>query len=337
MDEKTLNSAGSPDTEAKEAILSVKNLTTRFDIFGKTITAVEDISFELYRNEILAIVGESGSGKSVTNYSIMNLIEPPGYTEKESGIIYKGKNLLGLDEKEMAEIRGKDIAMIFQEPSASFNPLFRIGPQIGEGLRLHMSKNREEALARARELLSDVHIPGASERALDYPFQMSGGMLQRAMVAQALACSPDILLADEPTTALDVTTQAQILSLLREKSGEKKMSIIFVTHDLALVENFADRVIILYNGRIMEKGVARDVFSNPLNPYTEDLLKAVPRMGIFKDENLLYTIKGKTPTPEEKITGCRYSPRCGKCFDRCLVEEPELKKKGNQYTRCHLA
>jgi len=320
-----------------EIILEVKNLTTRFNVLDKTITAVDGISFELYKNEILAIVEESGSGKSVTNYSIMNLIDPPGIIEKESAIFYRGDNLLEFDERKMADIRGNKIAMIFQEPSSSFNPLFRIGPQIGEGLRLHMKKSREEAVARAGELLESVHIPGAKGRVLDFPFQMSGGMLQRAMVAQALACSPDILLADEPTTALDVTTQAQILALLKEKSEEKGMSIIFVTHDLALVENFADRVIILYNGRIMEKGKASDVFSSPKNPYTEDLLKAVPRMGIFKDSHLLYTIKGKTPAPEEIIPGCRYSPRCGKCFDLCLKKEPELYRSGNQYTRCHLA
>jgi peptide/nickel transport system ATP-binding protein len=320
-----------------EVILQVRNLTTRFNVLDKTITAVDGISFDLYKNEILAIVGESGSGKSVTNYSIMNLIDPPGIIEKESQINFRGENLLKYNERKMAEIRGNKIAMIFQEPSSSFNPLFRIGPQIGEGLRLHMQKTREEALATSGELLESVHIPGAKGRVLDFPFQMSGGMLQRAMVAQALACSPDILLADEPTTALDVTTQAQILALLKEKSEEKGMSIIFVTHDLALVENFADRVIILYNGRIMETGKTSDVFSSPQNPYTEDLLKAVPRLGIFKDSHLLYTIKGKTPSPEEIIPGCRYSPRCEKCFDLCLVEEPELYRAGNQYTRCHLA
>ena len=324
-------------TETKETILEVKNLTTKFSILDKTFTAVDGISFELYKNEILAIVGESGSGKTVTNYSIMKLIDPPGFIEKESEIIYKGKNLLGLGEKEIAYIRGNKIAMIFQEPSASFNPLFKIGSQIGESIRLHLKKNKEEAFELAIKLFGSVHISEPEKRAHDYPFQMSGGMLQRAMVAQALISQPDILLADEPTTALDVTTQAQILSLLKEKSEETGMSIIFVTHDLTLIENFADRIIILYNGRIMETGNSLDVFSNPLNPYTEDLLKAVPKLGIFKDENLLYTIKGKTPSPDEIIKGCKYSPRCSKCFDLCVQKEPELVKKGNQYTRCHLA
>lgn len=320
-----------------EPILQVKNLITRFQMANKTITAVDGISFNLYKNEILAIVGESGSGKSVTNLSIMNLVDPPGFIDKSSEIIFKGKNLLTLKEKEMADIRGKNIAMIFQEPSASFNPLFRIGSQIGEGLRIHSGTGKKEVVSQATALLESVHIPAASSRAMDFPFQMSGGMLQRAMAAQALACKPDILLADEPTTALDVTTQAQILSLLKEKADETGMSIIFVTHDLALVENFADRIIILYNGRVMEEGSKQDVFSSPANPYTTDLLRAVPRMGIFKDESLLYTIKGKTPSPEEIIPGCKYSPRCEKCVDICCGKEPPLVKKGNQLTRCYFA
>lgn len=320
-----------------EPILQVKNLVTRFKLTNKTVTAVDGISFNLYKNEILAIVGESGSGKSVTNLSIMNLIDPPGFIDKSSEIIFKGENILTLKEKEIAAIRGKNIAMIFQEPSASFNPLFRIGSQIGEGLRIHSGTGKKEAVSQAADLLESVHIPAASSRAMDFPFQMSGGMLQRAMTAQALACKPDILLADEPTTALDVTTQAQILSLLKEKADETGMSIIFVTHDLALVENFADRIIILYNGRIMEEGSTQDVFSSPANPYTIDLLRAVPRMGIFKDESLLYTIKGKTPSLEEIIPGCKYSPRCEKCADICLEKEPPLVKKGNQLARCYFA
>ena len=322
----------------KEPILKVKNLITKFSVFDKVFTAVDGISFELYQNEILAIVGESGSGKTVTNYSIMKLIDPPGFIEKESEIIYKERNLLALSEKEIAKIRGNKIAMIFQEPSASFNPLFRIGSQIGESVRLHIKKNRKEALKLAVKLFENVHISEPEKRALDYPFQLSGGMLQRAMVAQALISQPDILLADEPTTALDVTTQAQILSLLKKKSEETGMSIIFVTHDLALIENFADRIIILYNGRIMEIGSSGDVFSNPANPYTEDLLKAVPKLGVFKNENMLYTIKGKTPSPYDIIPGCKYSPRCSKCFDLCTQKEPDLiRKNENHYTRCHLA
>ena len=321
----------------EEKILEVSNLTTTFSLIKNTVTAVEDLSFHLNRNEILAVVGESGSGKSVTNYSIMNLIEPPGKISEQSEIFFNGKNILKMDEKEISEIRGNRISMIFQEPSASFNQLFRIGSQIGENLRIHNKADKKNALKEAENLLRKVHITNAESRVMDYPFQMSGGMLQRAMIAQALACSPDILLADEPTTALDVTTQAQILSLIYEKKKETGMSVIFVTHDLALVEHFADRIIILYNGRIMETGSTEDIFKNPSHPYTKDLLKAVPVPGIFKDTDRLFTIKGKVPSADEKIPGCRYSPRCSSCFERCFEEEPELLENGNKFVRCHLA
>ena len=321
----------------EDKILEVANLTTTFSLIKNTVTAVENLSFHLNRNEILAVVGESGSGKSVTNYSIMNLIEPPGKISEKSEIFFNGKNILKMDDKEVSEIRGNRISMIFQEPSASFNQLFRIGPQIGENLRIHNKTDKKNALKEAENLLKKVHITNAESRVMDYPFQMSGGMLQRAMIAQALACSPDILLADEPTTALDVTTQAQILSLIYEKKEETGMSVIFVTHDLALVEHFADRIIILYNGRIMETGYTEDIFKNPSHPYTKDLLKAVPVPGIFKDTDRLFTIKGKVPSADENIPGCRYSPRCSSCFERCLKEEPELLKNGDKLVRCHLA
>ncbi len=321
----------------KEKILEVKNLTTTFNLIKNSVTAVENLSFHLNKNEILAVVGESGSGKSVTNYSIMNLIETPGEINKESEVLYKGKDILKMGEREISGIRGNRISMIFQEPSSSFNQLFRIGSQIGENLRIHNKADKKTALSEAEELLKKVHITNASERVMDYPFQMSGGMLQRAMIAQALACSPDILLADEPTTALDVTTQAQILSLIYEKKRETGMSVIFVTHDLALVENFADRIIILYNGRIMETGETEEIFKNPSHPYTKDLLKAVPVPGVFKDTERLFTIKGKVPSSDEKINGCRYSPRCSSSFGRCFLEEPELIETDNKQVRCHLA
>ena len=321
----------------EDKILEVKNLTTRFKLIKNSLTAVENLSFHLNRNEILAVVGESGSGKSVTNYSIMDLIEHPGKISDESEVLYNGKDILKMDEREVSDIRGNRISMIFQEPSASFNQLFRIGSQIGENLRIHNKADKQNAISEAEKLLKKVHITNAEERVMDYPFQMSGGMLQRAMIAQALACSPDILLADEPTTALDVTTQAQILSLIYEKKEETGMSVIFVTHDLALVEHFADRIIILYNGRIMESGKTEDIFANPSHPYTKDLLKAVPKPGIFKDNDRLFTIKGKVPSPDEVITGCRYSPRCSSCFDRCYQEEPELIEINDKQVRCHLA
>ena len=285
------------ENELREKILEVKNLTTSFHLIKSSITAVENLSFSLYRNEILAVVGESGSGKSVTNYSIMNLIEPPGKISDESEIIFEDKKILKLNEKEMSWIRGNRISMIFQEPSSSFNQLFRIGSQIGENLRIHNKTDKKNALKKAEILLEKVHIPNPSNRVLDYPFQMSGGMLQRAMIAQALACSPDILLADEPTTALDVTTQAQILGLIYEKTKETGMSVIFVTHDLALIENFADRIIILYNGRIMESGRTEEIFSNPSHPYTGDLLKGSTSTRCIQRHRQAFHHKGKSPFP----------------------------------------
>lgn len=317
-----------------EAILEVKNLTTRFRMIDKTVTAVDNLSFSLYKNEILAMVGESGSGKSVTNLSVLRLIDPPGEIDPNSEILFSGINITSLPEKEMEKIRGKGISMIFQEPSASFNPLFRIGSQIGEGLRNHLDYDRKRAMDEAVKLLEQVHIPNSSLKAMDYPFQMSGGMLQRCMIAQALACSPDILIADEPTTALDVTTQAQILGLLREKKEEKGMSVIFITHDLALVEDFCDRIMIMYGGQLMEEGNAKEVISSPLHPYTRDLLKSIPRPGMFKKNDSLYTIPGKVPEPGEITAGCRYAPRCSCRTAECLASEPGITNCGSRTVRC---
>lgn len=317
-----------------EAILEVKNLTTRFRMIDKTVTAVDNLSFSLYKNEILAMVGESGSGKSVTNLSVMKLIDPPGEIDPDSEILFSGTNITSLSEKDMEKIRGKRISMIFQEPSASFNPLFRIGSQIGEGLRNHLDYDRKRAFEEAVKLLEQVHIPNSSLKAMDYPFQMSGGMLQRCMIAQALACSPDILIADEPTTALDVTTQAQILGLIREKKEEKGMSVIFITHDLALVEDFCDRIMIMYGGQLMEEGNAKEVISAPLHPYTGDLLRSIPRPGMFKKNDTLYTIPGKVPEPGEITSGCRYAPRCSYRTAECLASEPGITTCGNRIVRC---
>ena len=317
-----------------ETVLEVKNLTTRFRMIDRTVTAVDNLSFTLYRNEILAIVGESGSGKSVTNLSVMRLVDPPGETDGSSEIIFDGKNLLALSDREMEKIRGRRISMIFQEPSASFNPLFRIGSQIGEGLRNHLSYSRKEAFEQAKFLMKQVHIADPGLKASDYPFQMSGGMLQRCMIAQALACSPDILIADEPTTALDVTTQAQILGLIKEKKDETGMSVIFITHDLALVEDFCDRIMIMYNGQLMEEGNAKDVISTPRHPYTADLIKSIPRPGMFKSSDTLFTIPGKVPRPGEILSGCRYAPRCSARTAECLSREPELCRNGISAVRC---
>lgn len=318
----------------EEKILEVKNLTVKFNLVNQTVTAVEDLSFDLYKNEILAIVGESGSGKSVTSCSILDLIGPPGEIDKNSAVIFMGNDITKYTEKEMTKIRGSRISMIFQEPSSSFNPLFRIKYQIGESLRLHKKMKKKEAYDKAADLISEVHIPEAAVRAEDYPFQMSGGMLQRAMIAQTMACSPDILIADEPTTALDVTTQAQILGLIKEKKSETGMSVIFITHDLALVEDFCDRILIMYAGRMMEYGNAKEIFSRPLHPYTEDLLKAIPRPGMFKGKDKLFTIPGKVPDQGEIIKGCKYALRCSFASEGCSAAEPKLTGTDDHAVRC---
>ncbi|MBR5671975.1 MAG: ABC transporter ATP-binding protein, partial [Spirochaetales bacterium] len=302
------------------------------------VTAVDSLSFDLCAHEILAIIGESGSGKSVTNLSIMKLIDEPGQVSAESRILFRDRDkfidLNRLTEKEMERIRGDRISMIFQEPSASFNPLFRLGNQVGESLRLHGRGTKEEAYQEALKLLEQVHIPNSTLRAQDYPFQMSGGMLQRMMIAQALACHTDILIADEPTTALDVTTQAQILGLLKEKQAETGMSVIFITHDLALVEDFSDRILILYAGNLMEEGPARDVISHPMHPYTQDLIRSIPKPGMFKGQDRLFTIPGKVPDPGEKITGCPYAKRCSRCTAECLASKPDIAEKDGRKVRC---
>ena len=318
------------------ALLSVRNLTTRFHLVNQTVTAVDGISFDVEPNEILAIVGESGSGKSVTLLSVLGLVDPPGEIDPASEILFEGRDLRRLAEEDLTALRGERMGMIFQEPSASFNLLLRMGTQLAEGLRLHRGLDRKEAHARAIELLRQVRVPAPEQRVQDYPFQMSGGMLQRAMIAQALAGSPSLLLADEPTTALDVTTQAQILGLLKEKASAASMSVIFVTHDLGLVDGFADRLMIMYAGRIVESGPTREMLREPRHPYTRDLLTAIPRLGVFKDERRLYAIEGRVPEPSDLPEGCKYAPRCRDRIDRCAAE-PGLERRGDRMVRCWLA
>lgn len=320
----------------QQPLLEVKNLTTRFALIKHTITAVDKINFNINEGEILAIVGESGCGKSVTSLSIMNLIEAPGMHSAESEISFRGKNLLKLNEQEISQIRGNEIAMIFQEPSSSFNLLFSIGEQIGENLRIHKGYDKDKAMAEAISLLEKVRIPEPAKRAHDYPFQLSGGMLQRVMIALALSCSPRLLIADEPTTALDVTIQAQILKLLKELSINNNMSILFITHDLTLIEGFAHKVMIMYAGRVLEQGLVEDVHGKPWHPYTKDLLRSIPRMGYFKDTHTLFSIKGNVPELHNLPVGCKYAPRCEQCFEHCLNEEPPLFQIADHNVRCWL-
>ncbi|MDR2589303.1 MAG: ABC transporter ATP-binding protein, partial [Spirochaetales bacterium] len=237
---------------------------------------------------------------------------------------------------ELNRIRGKEISLIFQEPSASFNPLFTVGSQIAEVLRVHEGLSRREAAGRAVEILREVHIQNADKRAEDFPFQLSGGMLQRAMIALAVACGPKVLLADEPTTALDPTTQIKILDLLKEKSALSGMSMIFVTHDLELLSGFADRIMVMYAGRVFESASAKSLLEKPLHPYTADLLAAVPRPGIFKDTDRLYSIQGRVPEAGSRPSGCAYHPRCRLAEERCSACEPPLVQKEGSYVRCRL-
>jgi peptide/nickel transport system ATP-binding protein len=328
--------ASGEEIRARHVILEVKNLTTRFSLIQHRVTAVDGISFSVEEGEILAIVGESGCGKSVTALSILNLVSAPGRVEPDSEILFDGKNLARLSENDMATVRGNDIAMIFQEPSASFNILFKIGYQLSESLKIHKHLKKKEAFKTAVALLEKVKIPEPGRRVNDYPFQLSGGMLQRVMIAQALSCGPKLLIADEPTTALDVTIQAQILSLLKEMSVQFQMAELFITHDLALIEGFADRVMIMYAGRILEECPVSEIHEHPLHPYTVDLIAAIPRIGYFKETQTLYTIKGNVPALHDLPTGCKYSPRCRKSFDRCFKEEPPLFRVSGHTVRCWL-
>ncbi|GAB4374628.1 MAG: ABC transporter ATP-binding protein [Spirochaetales bacterium] len=321
----------------KPAILQIENLTTEFQTVTHRTPAVEGLSLSLYENEILGVAGESGCGKSVTILSILRLLPPNGTIRGESRILYQGKDLTRIPEKEMNSLRGKDISIVFQEPMGSFNPLFPVGKQIVEVIRTHEPDvPAKQAMERATELFRQVRIPHPELRIQDYPFQFSGGMLQRALIALSLACSPRILFADEPTTALDASTQIGILDLLLERKEATGMSIFFVSHDLSLLGGISDRICVLYAGRMVEACTAKELYTHPLHPYTRDLLEAVPRKGTFKKEKRLYSIQGRVPDPHNRPQGCKYHPRCSHAFDRCRKEEPPLSLKDSHLVRCWL-
>ena len=315
-------------------LLEVKNLKTEFKMRKGIVKAVDDVSFSINQGEVLAVVGESGSGKSVTSLSIMGLLQDPG---KVTGgeVLFKGENLLEKSKKEMQAIRGNHISMIFQEPMTSLNPVYKIKDQLTESIMLHMKLSKKEALERAVEMLELVGIPSARERANEYPHQMSGGMRQRVMIAMALACNPDLLIADEPTTALDVTIQAQILELLGEMRKKFNMAVLLITHDLGVVSETADRVVVMYCGKVMENADVREIFANPLHPYTNGLLKSIPSLDDDSEEPL-YMIKGMVPNPLRMPPGCPFSDRCEKCMERCQKEMPELVNINGHEVRCFL-
>jgi oligopeptide transport system ATP-binding protein len=289
-------------------LLEVNNLRTNFYTQDGVVNAVQGVSFSLDEGETLGIVGESGSGKSVTALSIMRLIQSPGKIE-EGEVIYKGEDLLKYDPTQMRHIRGKEIAMIFQDPMSSLNPVLKISKQIGESIQLHMGMTPKQARARTIELLKLVGIPSAEERLDSYPHQFSGGMRQRVMIAMALSCNPKLLIADEPTTALDVTIQAQILDLIRRLKAEFNTAVIFITHDLGVVAGLCDRVIVMYGGRIMEQADTMGLYTDPRHPYTLGLLKSVPRLDEERTDRLI-PIPGMPPDLMHPIPGCPFYPRC---------------------------
>ena len=315
-------------------LLSVKNLSTEFPVKKGIVRAVEDVSFDVDAGEILAIVGESGSGKSVTSLSVMGLLAEPGHVAGGS-LEFEGKDLATLSEKQYRELRGNDMAMIFQEPMTSLNPVYRVGNQIVEAIRTHEKVSKAEAKDRAVDLLRKVGIPSPEARINDYPHQMSGGMRQRVMIAMALACNPKLLIADEPTTALDVTIQAQILDLLRRLRDDTGMAVLLITHDLGVVSETADRVVVMYCGQVVEEAEVRTLFDHPMHPYTLGLLKSIPRLE-DDDSKRLYMIKGMVPNPLEMPPGCHFSDRCDSCMDICRTKVPELVDVDGHKVRCFL-
>jgi len=312
-----------------EPLLEVRNLRTHFFTDDGAVKAVDDVSFTLEKGKVLGLVGESGCGKSVTSLSIMRLVAPPGRIV-EGEILFEGKNLVALPEHEMRRIRGNKISMIFQEPMTSLNPVFTVGNQIGEAIMLHQGKSKAEARQRSIEMLKKVKVPAAETRVDDYPHQMSGGMRQRVMIAMALACNPKLLIADEPTTALDVTIQAQILDLLRDLQDELQMSIILITHDLGVVAEVADHVAVMYASKIVEYAAAPELYGNPIHPYTKGLFKSRPSSNTDRKERLK-VIPGSVPNPLRFPTGCKFHPRCelaessGK-MAQCQAKEPALRE-----------
>jgi peptide/nickel transport system ATP-binding protein/oligopeptide transport system ATP-binding protein len=319
-------------------LLEVKNLQTHFPTRAGLVRAVDGVTFHIDSGELLGVVGESGCGKSITALSIMRLISPPGKIVGGE-IIFDGKNLLKLSDAEMRQIRGDDIAMIFQDPMTSLNPVFTVGEQIAEALRLHRKLSRKAAREAAIQAMKEVSIPDPARRVDDYPHQLSGGMRQRVMIAMALACDPKLLIADEPTTALDVTIQAQILELLDELGRSRELAVLLITHDLGVVAEVADRVAVMYTGRIVEESLVEELFARPKHPYTEGLLRSVPKLtaaDVAKKERL-ETIEGTVPSPTNLPPGCHFAPRCPHRMPRCTAEEiPLYDLEGGVKVRCVL-
>ena len=317
----------------EDLILEIRDLCVEFQTVEGTVQAVNHLSYKLRKGEKLGIVGESGSGKSVSSLGMLRLIPNPPGRITGGEILYKGQDLVKAPKKEMQRIRGNEISMIFQEPMTSLNPIIKCGKQIAESLRLHRGMNKKEAMEEAVRLMQSVGIANPAQRAHEYPHQMSGGMRQRVMIAMALACEPQILIADEPTTALDVTIQAQILDLIRDLNERMGTSVIFITHDLGVVSELCDTVLVMYTGRIVEQAPVLELFETPKHPYTVGLLEAIPR--ITKQRAPLQTIEGTVPNPTERIDGCSFSPRCPYATEQCRQKEPpEVQLSEHRRVRC---
>jgi len=321
-----------------EVLLEVRDVRTNFYTHDGVVKAVDGVSFTVRRGEILGLVGESGCGKSVTSLSILRLVGAPGKIDGGE-ILFEGRNLLNLSASEMTQIRGDRIAMIFQQPTSSLNPVFKVGDQIAEVLQIHQGVSKKEGRARAVKLLEQVGIPDPVRRLNSYPHELSGGMAQRVMIAMALASKPDLLIADEPTTALDVTIQAQILDLMRNLQAEYGAAIILITHDLGVVAEMANRIAVMYAGQIVEEAAADELFANPRHPYTQGLIASIPVLGVLKDE--LDVIPGNVPNLIDLPPGCRFAPRCRARqehnLSKCTEQMPALIPVGVQHTaRCWL-
>lgn len=317
------------------ALLELKNLKTYFKRKKTEIPAVDGVDLVINKGETVALVGESGSGKSITSLSIMRLIPSPPGRIVDGEINFNGRDLAKLTEDELCKIRGNDISMIFQEPMTSLNPVLTVGEQITEVLTYHQGMSNAMAKKKAVEMLEMVGFSRAKEIVDDYPHRLSGGMRQRVMIAMAMSCNPKLLIADEPTTALDVTIQAQILDLMKDLSKKFETSILIITHDLGVVSEVADRVVVMYAGQVVEEALVEDLFENPLHPYTEGLMGSVP--SIDEDLDRLRSIEGNVPAPENLPAGCRFAPRCPHAFDRCTAEMPQLMKiNDNRAVRCFL-
>ena len=317
-----------------EALLAVKNLCTSFPTEGGVVHAVDNVSFNVRKGEAIALVGESGSGKTVTAMSIMRLVAPPGRITS-GAIRFKGRDLAQLPEKEMRTVRGNDIAMVFQEPMTSLNPVFKIGDQVAEAIRIHRRVSKKEARKQAADMLELVSIPDPVRRLDDYPHQLSGGMRQRVMIAIALSCDPELLIADEPTTALDVTIQAQIMELLASLQKRLGLAVLLITHDLGIVAEFCERVIVMYTGRIVEEARVRDLFAEPAHPYTRGLLKSLP--SLTTGGKRLPTIQGMVPAITHLPPGCKFNPRCPDVMPICLGREPARMIVAEEHdARCYL-